>query len=299
MSNDALRQGFRDILEDPALLLIEISWRWLFGVVAILISALSIFFALGTISLNQHSLATLANLNPLEAAETIFAGLQRVAGAVARVAPITILTIALFWITVATVGRYSTLLRPALAPGAHLRRCLGLNALRAGFSLTAAVSGIAITVLAGFIGGASAGGPPNIALLTLILFPLLAVIAFAWTIGNWYLSLAYLFQGRSLLRSLEQAWRFTRSNKDEVLEISLVIGVMRAAAMIFAFLLSVAVAAVVGGPRLAVANIVAVTLLYFLASDFLYMARLLAFARLRSYKPTISQSGLQLDKIPV
>lgn len=295
MSNHALRQGFRDILEDPALLLIEIAWRWFFGAVAVVILAISIFFSLGTIRIDERSLALISKSSPLEAAEVIFAGVRAIAGALARLAPVAVVAITFFWIIIATVGRHATLTRQALAPGADLRRCLSLSSVRAVFSLIAAIFAIAITVLAGWSAAiASTGGMPNVALLALILFPGLAIVGVIWTAGNWCLSIAYLFPERNTRVVLEQTWRFARERKDEILEISLVIGVLRAVLMVLAFLLSVAVAAVVGNPRAAAADLLVVTLLYFLASDFLYIARLAAFGRLRNSDSTVIRTDHDL-----
>jgi hypothetical protein len=298
MSNNALRQGFRDILDDPALLLIEIAWRWLFGAVAIFIVAISIFSSVGTIRLDQRSFGLLARLSLLEAAEVIFTAVRTVAGALARVVPMAILALTFFWIIIATVGRHATLTRPALSPGMGLRGCLGLSCLRAGFSLIAIIFGIGITVLAGWLAAiTSTGGLPNLALLALILFPGLAVVGVIWTAGNWCLSIAYLFPGRNSRLRVAKAWHFARERKDEILEISLVIGILRAVLMVFAFLLTVAVAAVVGNPRVALADIIAISLLYFLASDFLYIARLASSARLRNGKNPVEETVTRMDEV--
>ena len=37
MSRNTLTEGIREVFRDPALLLIEIGWRWTFGVIAVLL----------------------------------------------------------------------------------------------------------------------------------------------------------------------------------------------------------------------------------------------------------------------
>jgi len=59
-----LREGFREILRDPALLLIEIAWRWSFGIIGILVLTAVILLVLGSIRVDSQRLESLAHLNP-------------------------------------------------------------------------------------------------------------------------------------------------------------------------------------------------------------------------------------------
>jgi hypothetical protein len=77
-------------------------------------------------------------------------------------------------------------------------------------------------------------------------------------------------------------WEFARGTRDRLVEVSVVSGVIRGAFFVVALLLSFAVAALVSNPRLIVADLVAISLLYFLCADFVYIARLCAYAKLRT-----------------
>jgi hypothetical protein len=72
-----------------------------------------------------------------------------------------------------------------------------------------------------------------------------------------------------------------RSCRDGVLEISIATALMRFLLLMVALLLSVAVAARITSPRIIAADLVAISLLYFLAADFVSVGRLAAFAKLR------------------
>jgi hypothetical protein len=58
-------------------------------------------------------------------------------------------------------------------------------------------------------------------------------------------------------------------------------GILRAGLFVVALLLSVAAGAVITNPRVLLANLVVISLLYFLIADFIYVARLAAYAKLR------------------
>jgi len=72
-----------------------------------------------------------------------------------------------------------------------------------------------------------------------------------------------------------------RSRRDDLLEISIVSGIMRAALFVIAVMLSVVASSVITNARMLFADLLAISLLYFLIADFLYVARLVAFGILR------------------
>src|SRR5947209_20112385 len=100
MDGDAVREGIREVFSDPALLLIEIGWRWSFGAIAALVFLLSTFQLLGNIKVDAHGLEALAALNPSQLGQQMAATLA-VIGAAAG----SILTV--FWIVVSALGRHA------------------------------------------------------------------------------------------------------------------------------------------------------------------------------------------------
>lgn len=286
MPSNALRQGFREVLHDPGLLLIEIGWRLAFGAIAVLVCTLSVFVLLGSVSVDPHRLEAAAALTPLQLAQTVAASMGALGGALLRVLLLAAFVLTSCWIVMSALGRRATLVRPALFPGAGLRTCFVVSAIRALVTLGAILAWILVGIFAGLVGSAARNPVPNPAVILGIALPALLVIVTGWSVLNWYSSLAPLFDektpnrkaGNQIASSVRE---FVRSQRDELLEISVVIGVIRVVIFAAALMLSLAVSAVISNPRVLLADLLAVALLYFLAGDFLYIVRLSAYAKLR------------------
>jgi hypothetical protein len=283
MRSNVLREGFLEVIRDPALLLIEIGWRWTFGAIAILVFAASAFFLLGSVNFDPHRLESLKALSPWQLAQVLSGLLASVSLVLFRVAAVASLLLAVSWTLLNAVGRYATLARPAFTPGASLRACFAISAARALAALAAILAWIIAGLFAGMIGAVSATNQSSpIPLMSLaILLPAFVLIVGAWSALNWYLSLAPLFPDQGWRGSLAGGWKFARSSRDQVLEISIVTGILRGGLFLVALLLYLAVSAVVTNPRVSIADLVAISLLYFVTADFIYVARLAAYAKLR------------------
>ena len=283
MPTNPLREGFREVLRDPALLLIEIGWRWTFGAIAILVLWLSVFAVLGSVPVDNRFLSTSTAVSPWEAAQNIVATGIALGRALVRVAITASLFLTLCWIVLNSLGRRATLARQALAPGASLRSCVAISVARAGIAFAALLAWIAAGFVATFLGTAvSQDVVPNPGVMLVILLPTFVFIIAIWAWLNWYLSLAPLFIISGKKQLVAGVWEFARDSRDRLLEISLVSGMVRAALFVVALLLSFAVAALVSNSRVLVADLIAISLLYFLCTDFVYMARLCAYAKLRT-----------------
>lgn len=282
MASNALRDGFREVLRDPALLLIEIGWRWTFGASAIFVGVVSFVILLGSISVDPQKLRSLGPLNPFDLAQTVAATLTSLGFRLLQVAIIAGLFLAVCWIVLSAFGRYATLSRPALVPGASLSSCFAVSTARALLALGALLAWIMTGLFTGLVAAATAReGVPNLWLIVAILLPALVVIVGGWSWLNWYLSLAPLFPDDHWSRSVASGWRFSRDRRDALLEVSIVTATIRAALFVAALMLSIAVSAVITNPRVLIADLIAISLLYFLVADFFYVARLAAYAGLR------------------
>ena len=283
MSTNVLRQGFSEVLRDPALLLIEIGWRWTFGAIAILVVWASAFFLLSSIAFAPHRLESLTALTAWQLAQTLASSIASGTAVLFWLVAVTSFVLAVCWTTLSAVGRYATLARGALAPGASLRTCFAISGARALVTLAAILAWIISGLFAGMVGAASSASRdlPISAVSLAILLPVLVLIVGLWSSSNWYLSLAPLFPEPRWRQLIADGWKFVRSGRDQVLEISMATGILRAALFVVALLLSVAVSAVITNPRVLLANLVAISLLYFLIADFIYVARLVAYAKLR------------------
>lgn len=276
-----MREGFREVWRDPALLLIEIGWRWSFGVLSILVFTASLFLLLGSISLDSQRLESLTHLNPWQSAQMIAHWLSVVARQLLRIAISATLFLAFCWTCLSAVGRHATLTRPAFGYEPGLRSCLAISALRAALAMIAIVFWISASMVAGMVGATGRGEAlPNPAMVLAVLVPTLVLLVSAGSCANWYLSLAPLFSAEPWQLSIASVWNFVRSDRDRIFEIAIISGVMRFVLFAAAFMVSLAIAAVVTNPRLLLADLIAVSLLYFLVADFIYVARLAAFGKL-------------------
>ena len=281
-SSNALREGFREVLRDPALLLIEIGWRWTFGLLAVLLFLYSLFLLLGNITLDPRRLEALSALPGLQLVQTISDSIATLSKGMVRISLLATVVGATFWVPLSAFGRYATLNRPAFAPGAGLGTCLLISAARALLTLGCVAAWVIAGIFAGLLGAASTQGPlPNPSVLLAILAPVLVVIVTVWSTLNWYSSFAPLFPNHERNSMVADHWAFVRLCRDELLEISIVIGVMRAVLFLAASILCLGVSSIVGSPRIVLADFLAIALLYFLAADFLYVVRLAAYTKLR------------------
>lgn len=271
------------MLRDPALLLLEIGWRWTFGAIALLVLWLSIFAVLGSVPVDSRFLSASNALSVWEIAQSIASTAISLGRALARVGIIASIFLALCWIVLNSLGRHATLARPALAPGANLRLCIAISVARVGIAFAAVLGWIVAGLAAGFLATAvSRDAVPNLGVMIVILLPAFVLIVVAWATLNWYLSLAPIFAVSDNRKLAAGVWEFARDSRDRLAEISVVSGVIRAAFFVVALMLSFAVAALIANRFFLAADMIAISLLYFLGADFVYIARLCAYAKLRS-----------------
>ena len=303
MPSNALGQAFRNVSEDPGLVLIEIAWRWTFGTIAILVVTMSAFVLLGSVSVDPRRWEAAAAVPPLQLAETVATTLIALRSAILRVSLVAVFALTLCWILMSALGRRATLVRPALSPGASLRTCFVVSIARAVLTLGARVVWILVGIFAG-LAGSTRDGVPDPAVILGIALPSLLIIATVWSILNWYFSLAPLFAdkpagGKPATQFAAAMWDFVRSRREELLEISVLTGILRFIAFLGAAMLSFAVSAVIISPRVLLADLVAIALLYFLVGEFLYVLRLAAYATLREQPEVpLDPSPAQLELIP-
>jgi len=152
MSRTGLLAGIGEIVRDPQLLLIEIGWRWSFGAIAILICGLAAFLILDRVTLDPGRLQAIAVLNPLERAQSIAEGVLFAGVLLGRIVLAVGLVMAAIWVLFSALGRFATLTRPALRPGASLEVCLIVSAVRALVTFLSIAAWLLAGVLAVAIG---------------------------------------------------------------------------------------------------------------------------------------------------
>ncbi|HET9742710.1 MAG TPA: hypothetical protein VFQ00_08175 [Terriglobales bacterium] len=293
MSRNILREGFAEVARDPALLLIEIGWRWTFGAAVIVVLFASLAFLLGSTTVSTKSLDALAGMAALDVATTIANATIALGLRLFGTLLIDASVLAICWIVLSALGRHATLLRPALAPGASQSTCFAISTWRALVTTVAVAIWIGVGFSVGFA-ASRAPSPPNVIGIALVLLPILFLLVVAWSVANWYLSLAPLFAEERWHISVREAWKLAAGRSDEVLAVSIATGVIRLALLTAAFAASFALVRAVADPRLLFADLVAISGLYCLSADFVYVARLAAYAKHRPEALPVPENAMPI-----
>lgn len=279
------------VRQRPLLTLIEVLWRWWFGIPALWLIYRAGSRALGTVPWQATGVQNLSIngllTDPLTASSTIASFAAVVAPALyhafAWLAPVWLLV----WAIVSGLGRTVLLHRmdgtlhrkPATLVVLQLLRLLPLLAAFAAWWL-----GLRTLAAWSILQPIAAGGDPNVMLyvggaivLTLALFVLSAAVGWIFSIAP----LLAMIHGTGPARSLRDAVR-VRQIRGSLVEINLVLGIVKIALIVLAMVFSACplpFQSVMTDEFLLWWN-VAVAVWYFLASDFFHVARLAAYLRL-------------------
>src|SRR5260370_31527642 len=134
-----LTYGFRAIRRDPALVLIEIVWRWCCGALAFDILFAETLRLLGTVTVTQSDASALRSHDPLLMAQSLAHTLRSLASDHGNATAGILLTVTILWIVLGATGRTFSLKRLS-GGGAPLRSIFCLDLLRAGFPWVGRVS---------------------------------------------------------------------------------------------------------------------------------------------------------------
>ena len=289
-------EGFRAMLLRPSVGLAEIAWRWSFGAACVTLLVVSAIEYLETLPVGPGDLLLLRTRQPLlvwQALARIFSG-----SALRAVETLVALAVAfsMAWLCLASLGRAATLRAlllhfrqgqsPRLADGdrARLRRSdlpalFGLNFLRLAATLAAVAGGLATFWVGGAVSSVE-GSPPAAAFL--ICLSVFVLVGWAWSVVNWFLSVAAVFvvaEARDSFAAMASTIDLVRHRSRSVFAAGVWFGLAHVTAFVAAtsiVMFPLGLAAFL--PRSAVlAGAVLVTLLYFAAVDFLYIGRLAAY----------------------
>ncbi len=302
MNPDANREGFRILRSDPALLPMELLWRWSFGLGLLAL----LFFAYAR--LRQAVLLTDADELALTSRDpfVVSAAASSLIAEALPLLPETLAQIsglaAAFWIAAATLGRgiiTRTIVRRfanangvVVAPDAPRWAWFAiLNGARVLMLLILVIGYLGGSLIAALVNGAG----QNVVASALIVFASLAASGVLWSYVNWVLSLAPLFvvrDGLAPLDSVVAAITFIRRNYSGLKAIALWNGTLRGAA---ATVLSIAGIFTVAlrpalPPWTMAALLVLETLAYLVISDIFLLARLGAYASVAVRELALSQA---------
>ena len=274
------------VFERPSLTLIEVAWRWLFGVPFLMACWIGAQRILVALPLESAGVTNIDPQNPWVAAVQISQAWTLYQPHVAAVLRWLLPVAALAWVVLSGLGRSLVLkqLEPGLAFSPAWRRILEMIALQAGW-----LALLAVTCWGWFrsIGWAASthitttGEPDLVGYSMWVIFLSLGFFS-AWALANWALSIAplvMLLEQRSALSSLGQSLRLGKAFTGKLVEINLVMGIVKLALIVVAMVLSAAPLPFSDelGPDAMHGVWAVATVFYLVASDYFQVVRLKGF----------------------
>jgi len=292
------RHGFRTVWREPSLALAEIAWRWVWGASALLIAWFAARGYMHSLTVSNYDQFRLNSGNPQWMAEAITHIFSGSGPTLFRLICIITPAAVVLWIFAAGFGRAATL-RALLNNGSNINngslvgRTLALHLWRVVIG-TMAMVGIAASFLLGAVLMARSE-PPQPLFFIAVFFPLALVFTVIRSRINWFLLLAniYAAAGKRAGAGFGEATRVFKRRSGEFMSVGTVIGIIRIVLMgamtVFTFALLPGVGKVPGKFLWTVFALA--TLAYFAVSDWLYVVKLAAYAR-------IIQSDAAADTAP-
>jgi hypothetical protein len=261
----------------PFVVIAEIAWRWTFGLgaAAILYYGFREYFA--TVTISRAEYYSLRAFEPASWMGIVARVVVATEMGLHAIGPIIIPAILILWIALATLGRAASV-RALVAdePRTNWASSGALNFFRAllACGTVLAVFGAGFLVSA-VIGDTMQDFVP--AVMLMILFML--VIALAWSVANWFFSLAPIFaaaDGRGFWDSLGKAGRLYRDERSAFFSVGFWFAFARSILIVASTILSLW-AFTQARPHLAVALIILISLAYFACADALNLWRLACY----------------------
>ena len=278
----------------PSWTAFEVLWRWVYGVPALLVLWYEGARILKAVPLNMAALKDMSVVDPMGTAKTLAQAMIVLQPSVIQVmvwlGPLMVVA----WVLVSSVGRTVMLRRVDGRLHSRVGTLIVLQAVRVGALLGSFAVWFLLMEWAARInvtGPIAAGGEPNlVGYFTLAIVVTLGLFSL-WAIASWGLSVAPLLamlRNAGVGKSFAAAFRLGPL-KAKLMEINLVMGIVKIALIVLAMVLSATPLPfeAVATPEFMAWWWVGVTVIYFVASDFFHVARLVAYLELwRAYEGT-------------
>ena len=276
----------------PSLTALEVLWRWLYGIPALLVLRYEGLKILQETPVDWVALRSMTVLDPMGATTTLAKAMMALLPPVLSVALWLAPLLVVVWVVVSAVGRTVVMRRVDGRLHARLGTLIVLQAIRVVALLGSFLvwfwgmewaAGVTVT------GPIAAGGEPN-----LVGYFALAIVGtlglfMLWAVVSWALSVAPLLamlRGLGVGGSLAAAFR-VGPVRSKLVEINLVMGIVKIALIVLAMVFSASPLPFesVTTPEFLFWWWLLVTGLYFVASDFFHVARQVAYLQLwRAYE---------------
>ncbi len=277
----------------PSLTALEVAWRWAFGIPSLILGQYEAKRILAAAPLDMDALRRMTVLYPLAAAQTIAQAMAALLPPLLQVAAWLVPLLLVVWVVWSSLGRTLVLRRADRSLKARPLTLMILQGIR--------LAALAGSLLAWFLclewagkttvtGPLLAGEEANLVgycalaiITTLGLFTLWAVVSWIFSVAPLLAMLRDLGPGQSLAAAFRLG-----PLKGKLVEINLVMGIVKIALIVLAIVFSATPLPFesVATPEFLVAWWTGVTLLYFVASDFFHVARLMGYLNLwRAFEP--------------
>jgi len=276
----------------PSLTALEVLWRWLFGIPALLLLWHEAVKILNATPVDIEALRRMTVVDPMGAAETLAQALTVLLPPIGKIAVWLVPLLLVGWVVVSSVGRTVVLRRADSRLHAQPITLMVLQALRMvvlGGSFTVWFLCVRWVGSETILGPLSVGGEPNlVGYFALVIVATLGLFTL-WAMVSWVLSVAPLLamlRGLGVGASLAAAFRLGPL-KGKLVEINLVMGIVKIALIVLAMVFSATPLPFenVTTPEFLMWWWIGVTVLYLVASDFFHVARLMAYLELwRAYE---------------
>ena len=277
-----ITQGFRTVLRDPVIFLVESLWRWAFAILACMLAFSAGVMLLGPLHVGRAWDSAWQSHDPQKVGQLALAVLLLLGSKVIVAAIVVPLVIALLWSILSALGRIVTVrrLRSDLT-SLPFSAILALQLLRAFVTWLSVV--LLIAAMFGEARIATSGPKPDLLLYYLMMTPSVLLIAAFWLGFNWYLSLAAIFgrEGQSFRGAFRQARQTVALQRSDFAGTGFIFLLLR----LVLLLVVVAICGICSGmiassPQTYTVLLAVVALAYLGLSYFLYMSRMAAYLAL-------------------
>lgn len=273
--------GFRTALRQPALVAGEIAWRWSFGAAAWGLLLFTFFSYLQSLTITSGDWLMLRTKAPPLMAEAVRHILSGSGPRLLRAAAVLLPALAAMWVIAASLGRWASLRALMEDCRGRFRTILGLHFLRAAGALAAWIGYLGALLAAGYVASRGLEDRPGLFLLTF--FVLSGIVGFFHGRIRWYLFLANLLaarDGSDAFSAISTAFDIYRRRRSRFFTLAAAMGAIRLGLLIAVTFVSLVPVGVLASTawKLLILILLAITLAYFVVADFLFVARLAAYA---------------------
>jgi hypothetical protein len=280
-----IRDGFRSTWRAPGLVPAEIAWRWAAGGAACALLVLSFIEYAGSLNVSGGNWFLWKIGYPPAAAEAFANTIAGSGHKLLAIAAVLIPGFAIIWTFAATIGRTATLRAMMIGRIVRFRTMLALNFFRAAAALAGLICFAGVFAIAMVLYSDGPGTVPHSERSTWILLVGWALVVYAWSIANWFLSLVPVVaveQNCDAIAAIGGTVSVLMDRPGKFIRLSTIFGLFHLLAFIVfsgVSFLPLMLAAVVPG-KVVLALLALLTMAYFAIADFLYIARLGAYASL-------------------